>query len=209
MADSREIIGWFFKNGRRIPIRAKKSPDDSKKPLQLENAEAFKAAGFDIASPEETAKAFGRDVKTPEGNIVKAPVPGREDIKQRALERKVAKTDRNEVLFINSRTDPVRKHAEIVPKLPDKTGKFNLGYAKMGDYQTESGTYTVHSDRDRFDQFGYYAVPKIGRSNVKRDPVQIRKAIKQPGQQAIRRVMKERGLNRQEAIKYLMEQRKK
>lgn len=219
MADEREIIGWFYKNGRRIPIKAKKAKDKeadkyiTKKPGMGPGYEYY-STDYDTSGghvhadhdTEDEARAFLK-----RNGVIKDKelMPGREDIKQRALEHKVAKTDRNEVLFINNRADPVRKHAEIVSELPEKTGKFDLGYSKMGTYQYDHGTYDIHHDRNRFDQFSYYAVPKIGRENVKRDPVAIRKAIKQPGVQAIKRVMEERGLNRQEAIKYLMEQRKK
>ena len=238
MADSREIIGWFYKNGRRIPIKAKKgSGEKDLESASYNGQEVSKGSIIDIpggkgtverlyetSNPELLYKnrikvkntdteevsdfAFGKDLNPNYGKS-SVQMPGREDIRQRALEHKVDKTDQNEVLFINNRRDPVRKHAEIVSELPEKTGKFDLGYSKMGTYQYDHGTYDIHHDRNRFDQFSYYAVPKIGKENVKRDPVNIRRAIKQPGAQAIRRVMQERGLTRQEAIKYLMEQRKK
>lgn len=238
MADAREIVGWFFKNGKRIPIKAKKgSGEKDLESASYNGQEVSKGSVVDIpggkgsverlyetSNPELLYKnrikvkntetgdvsdfAFGKELNPNYGKSQKL-FPGKEDIKQRALEHHVDKTDRNEVLFINGRGDRVRKHAEIVSKLPEKTGKFDLGYSKMGTYQYDHGTYDIHHDRNRFDQFSYYAVPKIGRENVKRDPVAIRKAIKQPGAQAIKRVMQERGLTRQEAIKYIEEQRKK
>ena len=224
MADTREIVGWFFKNGKRIPIRQKsgESPKTSKyktatiKPEYLNPGESADRPYTILERDEIAAKITPVETTLTIPSVERVPIESlnidkssEKKLREKAINRQIAKTDRNEVLFIDGRGAKVRNHAEIVPELPEKSGKFDLGYSKIGTYQYDHGTYDIHHDRNRFDQFSYYAIPKIGRENVKRDPVAIRKAIKQPGAQAIKRVMQERGLDRNEAIKYLMEQRKK
>ena len=64
------ITGWITVKGRRVPIRKGEGSGKGKKPLKLEDPKKFEDL-FEVASPEETANAFGRNVKTHTGKIIK------------------------------------------------------------------------------------------------------------------------------------------
>lgn len=153
MADNREIVGWFFKNGRRIPIRKKSG------------------------------------------------------------------SDKKDVIFSYG-DNTGRRHAKVVDALPEKTGRFSNGYGKLGTTERDGKEYDVFSDRDRSDAFGYYAKPtRKGKEKTIRDNMfgkegkrrhrymlpQKKNFTGEPDEDYVKKVMKEYGLGRTDAIRFIRE----
>lgn len=62
-----------------------------------------------------------------------------------------------EIVFTHG--DGSRKHAKIVDKLPEKTGRFSNGYSEAGRTKGKDGkTYDLYSDNDAHDDFSYFAL---------------------------------------------------
>lgn len=154
MADNREIVGWFYRNGKRIPIKAKKSSEKSAM------NKAHDVLNHTLGPNELYARvhnvgldgtvSYSKDVQIG-GN----PYYDNPDLDTREVETEYGTT-----------------------KMPLRAGK--------GKAQLRSNARSK-----RKDSYGFPQKRELGK--------------KQSNESYVKRIMKERGLSRPDAIKFIKE----